>query len=88
MYDVTDRESFDRIKKWAAQIDQYQDLHLCRLLVGNKCDLDTARKVSTEEGEELAKALGTNFVETSAKTQSNVEKAFLDIATEILHNTE
>ena len=88
VYDVTDRESFDRIQKWAAQIDQYQDLHLCRLLVGNKSDMESARKVTTQEGEDLAKSLGTGFVETSAKTQSNVEKAFLDIATEILHKTE
>lgn len=88
MYDVTDRTSFDRIQKWAGQIDAYENLRLSKLLVGNKTDLVARRMVTTAEGEELARTLGMNFVETSAKSTDNVEQAFVGIATEILHNIE
>jgi GTPase SAR1 family protein len=46
------------------------------LLVGNKCDLETEREVSYEEGEEFAQKNGLIYVEASAKTSQNVEEAF------------
>ena len=47
------------------------------MLIGNKCDLDSRRQVSHEEGERFAKENGLIFTETSAKTAFNVEDAFL-----------
>lgn len=47
--------------------------------VGNKCDRVTEREVSTQEGSALAKQLGCDFVEASAKNCVNVEKAFYDV---------
>ncbi|KAI9892173.1 MAG: Ras GTPase ras2 [Vezdaea aestivalis] len=49
------------------------------MLVGNKCDRLTEREVSTQEGHALAKELGCEFVEASAKNCVNVEKAFYDV---------
>ncbi|KAK0264545.1 RAS2 protein [Friedmanniomyces endolithicus] len=49
------------------------------MLVGNKCDRVTEREVSTQEGSALAKQLGCDFVEASAKNCVNVEKAFYDV---------
>lgn len=43
------------------------------MLIGNKCDLDQRRQVSTEEGERFARDNGLIFLETSAKTAYNVE---------------
>lgn len=43
-----------------------------------------AREVSVEEAEEFAKSEGLLFVESSAKSGLNVEKAFEDSAKEIL----
>uniref|UniRef100_A0A8C7N6A1 Uncharacterized protein n=1 Tax=Oncorhynchus kisutch TaxID=8019 RepID=A0A8C7N6A1_ONCKI len=45
--------------------------------VGNKCDL-TTKKV-----EEFADSLGFLFLETSAKSATNVEQAFMTMAAEI-----
>uniref|UniRef100_A0A8C8JTS7 Uncharacterized protein n=1 Tax=Oncorhynchus tshawytscha TaxID=74940 RepID=A0A8C8JTS7_ONCTS len=45
--------------------------------VGNKCDL-TTKKV-----EEFADSLGILFLETSAKSATNVEQAFMTMAAEI-----
>lgn len=54
------------------------------VIVGNKNDLpDEERDVSTLEGEELAANLGVQFLETSALTGNNVEKAFVAMTTMI-----
>ncbi|KAI9739096.1 MAG: Ras GTPase ras2 [Cirrosporium novae-zelandiae] len=49
------------------------------MLVGNKNDRVTDREVSTQEGLQLAKDLGCEFVEASAKNCIHVEKAFYDV---------
>ena len=48
------------------------------LLLGNKVDLE--REIEREEAEDLAKRLGCEYLETSAKTGENVEKAFEIVA--------
>ena len=54
------------------------------VLVGNKCDLEDAREVSTEEGKELAKLLGgAPFLESSAKNRINIDEAFHAAVNEI-----
>ncbi|KAI0406501.1 ras small monomeric GTPase [Xylaria palmicola] len=49
------------------------------MLVGNKSDRLTEREVSAQEGHALARELGCEFVEASAKNCINVEKAFYDV---------
>jgi len=46
------------------------------LLVGNKCDLEEERQVSTEEGQEFADRNNLLFMEASAKNGHNVEATF------------
>lgn len=48
------------------------------MLVGNKCD-DVTREVTTLEAGTLAKAWKTGFMETSAKTNHNVQELFQDL---------
>ena len=49
------------------------------MLVGNKSDRVTEREVSVQEGSALAKDMGCQFVEASAKNCINVERAFYDV---------
>ena len=44
------------------------------LLNGNKSDHEPRREVPKEEGEQLAKNLGIRFLETSAKTNHNIDE--------------
>ncbi len=53
------------------------------ILVGNKCDDSEKRQVSTEEGQQLADELGLPFLEVSALSGVNVEKAFFTVAQDI-----
>ena len=49
------------------------------MLVGNKCDKQSEREVSREEGAALARQFGCQFLETSAKTAQNVEQLFMNL---------
>ena len=55
-------------------------------MVGNKCDMEEKRKVSYEEGHELARHYEIPFLETSAKNSVNVEQSFLTMTKEIKNN--
>ena len=55
------------------------DPELPIILVGNKSDLKSARRVTNEEASGLAETWDIPYIETSAKTRENVEKAFLEI---------
>lgn len=83
VYDVTNRDSFNNVKNWMGEITRYASENVNRLLIGNKCDIDSKKAVSTEEGKELADSLGIPFMETSAKNSTNVEQSFLRMASEI-----
>ena len=57
------------------------------MLLGNKCDLEDKRMVSRERGELAAVESGIPFLETSAKTDANVERAFVELTEAILDKT-
>ena len=54
------------------------------VLVGNKCDMVEERGVAREEALKLARDYEMLYIETSAKNQENVERAFAWPATTIL----
>ena len=53
------------------------------VLVGNKCDLDSNRQVTFEQGKALAQEWGVPFVETSAKTKIRNVDCFHEIVRQI-----
>jgi len=83
VYDVTDLESYNNVKQWLHEIDRYACENVNKLLVGNKSDLQGKRAVDTKDAAEFADSLGIEFLETSAKNATNVEKAFMMMAAQI-----
>ena len=49
---------------------------MCRILIGNKSDKEAERKISFEQGADLAKQYEMPFLEASAKSSFNVEEVF------------
>lgn len=83
VYDVTDRETFDNVRTWITEIEKYSQAGVCKILVGNKCDMEDRRQVTFEEGKEFAAQFGMPFLETSAKATQRVEEAFDTMTKEI-----
>ena len=83
VYDITDKESFEKINFWVDNIKNNAPENAKLILVGNKCDLANERKVSYEEGENYAKKFNIKFFESSAKDGTNVKEFFFYLANEI-----
>ncbi|KAE9617972.1 putative small GTPase superfamily, P-loop containing nucleoside triphosphate hydrolase [Lupinus albus] len=86
VYDITRKLTFDGIKRWLQELDTQNDSSIVRMLVGNKCDLENIREVSTEDGKSLAETEGMFFMETSALDATNVQTAFEIVIREIYDN--
>lgn len=81
-YACNDRESFKNIENWVKQINQNASEKVCKILVGNKCDLRD-RTVTYDEGKSLAESFGMEFFETSAKENLNIDQVFDSLAKQI-----
>ncbi len=80
VYDVTNRASFAEVPVFRNQILTAKDAESVPLvIIGNKCDIEDAREVSTADGMELAKSFGAEFFEGSAKFRKNVDEAFFAV---------
>ena len=79
IYDVTSRKTYENIKNWVAQIKEEVSEKVTIILVGNKIDDEKNRKVTTEEGQNMAKECGLDFFETSAKSGINIDSTFNEL---------
>ena len=84
VYDITDKESFEHVKNWMADVDKFAKDGVLRILVGNKCDLEHQRAVTKENGKDLAEKYGIQFMEVSAKETINVDLLFENAARSFL----
>ena len=83
VYDITDVNSFISVKQWIEDCHNFASKNIHLVLVGNKIDLKDQRKVSKEEGEELATEFGMDFFESSALSGENIDDIFLSICKKI-----
>ena len=76
LYDVTNKDSFKNLENWLTEIEKNSSDKVLKILLGNKCDLSDDREISKEEGQAFAIRNGMEFMETSAKMNTNVSEAF------------
>ncbi|PNY27977.1 Ras-related protein RABB1b [Tolypocladium capitatum] len=93
VFDLSRKQTFQHVTDWLNDLRQIAEPDIVVILVGNKADLaqqeDNKREVTREEAEEWAKRNGVmEYVETSAKSGENVEKAFMRIAERIFQNIQ
>ena len=101
MYDVTRPQTFKSIEKWYQLMSDHGRGDVEVALVGNKCDLNSDKKVDSKQGESTATELGCHFYESSAKGQLkigfkfqttssldnlNIENVFMGLVRNILVN--
>jgi Ras-related protein Rab-7A len=93
VYDITNRKTFENLTKWKqgfidnAAPDDPKTFPF--VVLGNKIDRESERKVDGKEGKEWCDAnSGIPFYETSAKEGISVEQAFHEIARKALRRME
>jgi len=82
VFDLTDEGTFDNVRNWIRQIKNHAGENVCKLLVGNKCDIEENR-VSKEKIAEFVKETNIEYFETSAKNNININEAFYSIAKDV-----
>ena len=87
VYDITDLESFQNLNSWLIEIEKNASKNVYKILVGNKCDMESERKVTVEQGKDFATQYGMKFFETSAKDSINVAEAFIAMTKEVIKNS-
>jgi Ras-related protein Rab-6A len=80
VYDISSRSSFTSTFKWIDDVRAERGGDVVIILIGNKCDLQDRREVSTEEAQTKAQEHGVMFLEVSAKLGSNVKALFRKVA--------
>ena len=78
VYDITDKKTFEGVKDWIKEAES-QGIYK-QILVGNKCDLERKREVTTDMLNKLGNKKKIKTFETSAKTGINVSKSFESLA--------
>ena len=80
IYDITAKDSFKELENWLGEVERNANSQVLKILIGNKCDLEDRREISKDEGEAFAMRNGMQFMETSAKLNTNVNEAFEALA--------
>jgi len=88
VFDLTRKDTFRNVARWVEDVKNNSNKDVIMVLVGNKCDLQQERMVSREEALKLARDYEMLYIETSARSQENIERAFVWPATTILDKVE
>lgn len=83
-YDITDKDSFDKVKVWLKELHTVVGENIQVVIVGNKCDLERDRKVPKREAEEWAQANNARHFLCSAKLGLRVTDAFQSLVVSIV----
>jgi len=84
VYSIIAQSTFNDLPDLREQILRVKDKdEVPMILVGNKCDLQDQRVITTDQGEDLARKFACAFLEASAKTRVNVDQIFHDLIRQI-----
>lgn len=84
MFDLTDPKSFGNLKMWKDKFIENglgsEDATFPFVVIGNKCDLSSSRKISAEEARQWCKENGDiPYFEASAKENLMISEAFMEM---------
>ena len=81
VYDVTDLDSFEKIKSWHAELRKFIGQDAPILIAGNKADKHESEKlVKLPDAEAYARTVKAEHVSTSALSGHNVNYIFQTMA--------
>ena len=78
IFDITNMNSFLSVNEWIKQCKDLGKPDIVFMLIGNKNDLETERKVTKEEAEKLAKEKNIEYMEICALKEKDLQNMFND----------
>lgn len=81
VFDLSRAQTFPKMKEWLSDARQAIETEFPVVIIGNKSDLipEIGIVIDRNEVQQYADKEKTIYIETSAKTGENVEKAFLEL---------
>lgn len=76
LFDLSNYDSFKNIEGWLKEIEKYCNSEHSKIIIGNKSDKARYYKI-TDEINDFIKKNGYQYIEVSAKEDSNIEEGFL-----------
>jgi small GTP-binding protein len=83
VFDVTSNSSFAQAKSWVNELKKMGPENAIILLIGNKIDMLDLIKVKPDIINEFAESNNIKYIETSAKTNHNIEYMFRNTANDL-----
>ncbi|RYH20058.1 GTP-binding protein [archaeon] len=80
VYDITDAESFNKVKNWVKELRKIVGNDIILVIAGNKIDLEKNRHVNEEEAAKYAESVGALHFQTSAKANKGLDEVFNALA--------
>jgi Ras-related protein Rab-21 len=80
VYDITDAESFNKVKKWVKELRKIVGNDISIAIAGNKIDMEKNRNVNEQEAIKYADSVSAKHFHTSAKANKGLEDVFLDLS--------
>lgn len=80
-FDLSRQNTFSSMKNWLSEMRSIMTNEIPKVIIGNKSDLisEIGQIVDRSAAEKYAQNEDCFYIETSAKTGENVEKAFLEL---------
>ncbi|KAJ1437293.1 small GTPase superfamily [Ochromonadaceae sp. CCMP2298] len=84
VYDITDAESFVKVKNWVKELRKIVGNDILIVIAGNKIDLEKNRNVDEAEATKYAESVGAVHFHTSAKANRGLDEVFGALAQKML----
>mmetsp|Transcript_37980 Transcript_37980/g.65534 ORF Transcript_37980/g.65534 Transcript_37980/m.65534 type:complete len:220 (+) Transcript_37980:97-756(+) len=81
VYDITDHESFTKVRKWVRELRSIVGNDIAIVIAGNKYDLAKNRAVQEADALAYAESVGAAHIYTSAKQNKGLDESFGELTT-------
>lgn len=88
VFDVTDAQSFQRVKTWVKELRQMVGKEIVIAIAANKIDLEKNRQVDMDEADKYAQSVGAALFPTSAKLNKGINDVFTHVAKKLLAKSQ